>query len=158
MSCFGSHCVQRNWNDPLCSEKLQCLLVNEEKALKEAAIRKYWKKKMRHCKPEQGEELIIEHVWVSHKFFNILPVYSNFFFWMEKYILLLLKEGWQSCENENWHLIDLQELNSKRKPEESNSSSKKKVWSHGLFTSIVTMAEMGANESKYASTYPYPFF
>lgn len=44
------------------------------------------------------------------------------FFPVEKYILLFLREGWRSQENDNWSVIDLLELNCREKKEDSNSS------------------------------------
>lgn len=91
MGFFNSHCVQRNWTDSVCSEKLLSLLINEKKALIKAAIRKDWTK-LRHCWPEQGEELITGHVWVNLQiFYSIFCLSILIFFLIKKYILLFLR-------------------------------------------------------------------
>lgn len=76
-------CVQRNLSP----------LLNEKKALQKAATRKVWNN-LRSCWPEQGEELIMEQVWVNlHLLFCILSVYCTFLFSNWKIYIAISKRG-----------------------------------------------------------------
>lgn len=102
--------------------------------------------------------------WIFKSSIPYFVCILSFYFLIEKYILLFLREGWRCCENENWHVIDLPELTCKGKNDDRNQYSHadkliKTVWFHDFSSSVVhVMAEIGGNESKYAHIYSYSFF
>lgn len=107
----------------LCSEKLNWFSVFREtiafavkwkEGIKKDWIRKDWKKIEALLTRTRGRA----NYGTSGSIFTfsiLYFVYSIFVFLIEKYILLFLREGCRSCENENWHVIDLLEPNTKRK-------------------------------------------